>query len=85
MQRSFVSKNISVNNVKEEIIFFSNLEQIWEPVAKEHADVMRTVYLGSKSGLMLSYDRWSNMAVVSDDGEVIYNFKKTPWYTLGNT
>lgn len=67
----------------DELLFYSNLEQIMEPVAKSNEAIITTVYAGSKSGILTSYDRWSYLSVPEKGEELVYDFFKSGWYEQG--
>ena len=83
LTRGFVSDNITKDDVIGEIRFFSNLERIWEPLAKENEDLISTIYLGTRSGLLVSYDRYSYLSVPQEGEEVVYNYYFTDWFRRG--
>lgn len=83
MTRCFVSKDADAADYTEEMLFYSNLQEIWEPIALENKDLISTVYAGSKSGMLTSYDRWSYLSVPEDGGELIYDYTEADWYRQG--
>lgn len=64
MQRGLTSDKVSLNSVMDDVLFFSNIEQVYEPIARENEDLISTVYSGTESGLLISYDKWSNLSAV---------------------
>lgn len=83
MTRGFVAEDANVDDYEDELLFFSNLEKIWKPIATKNEDLITTVYVGTESGLLASYDRWSYLSVPSDGPELIYDFFQSGWYTQG--
>ena len=83
LTRGFASADHTAAERRDEILFFSNLERIWEPIAKENEDLITTAYLGTKSGLLVSYDRYSYLSVPPQGQEMIYNYYVSEWYKRG--
>ena len=83
MTRGIASADLTADDLKDEILFFSNLEPIWAPIAKENKSLITTVYLGTTSGLLVSYDRWSYLSAMPKGEEQVYNFFETGWYKQG--
>ena len=83
LTRAFASDKLTAEELKDEILFFSNLELIWEPIAKENEDLITTIYTGTKSGLLTSYDRWSYLSVTPKGEELIYDYTESSWYKQG--
>ncbi|MBQ9359906.1 MAG: GGDEF domain-containing protein [Lachnospiraceae bacterium] len=83
MTRGFTSDKITVGSVKDDILFFSNIEQVYEPIARENDGLISTVYLGTKSGLLASYDKWSYLSAVEPGEEVYYDYTQSSWYQQG--
>lgn len=83
LTRGFTTEGINVDDYAEELLFFSNLEKIWKPIATKNENLITTVYLGTKSGLLASYDRWSYLSVPSDGPELVYDYFQSGWYTQG--
>ena len=79
MQRAFVSKDIALADVKDELYLLGNLEKIWQPVIPANRSVVTTVYIGTKSGFMISYDDGS-FAVEEGETEDYYNYFESAWY-----
>ncbi len=84
LTRGFANDKLDPDDFKDELLFYSNLEQVWAPIAKANDDLISTLYAGSKSGLLTSYDKWSYLSVPEkEDGELIYDYYKSNWYTQG--
>lgn len=83
LTRAFATKAQTEEKLDNEIRFFSNLEQIWEPIAKENENLITTVYAGTKNGLLTSYDRWSYMSAVPEGEELYYDYFDSDWYKQG--
>ena len=83
LTRLFANESVTMEKVEDEVLFFSNLEQVWEPIAKENEDLITTVYAGTKNGLLTSYDRWSYLSAVPEGEELYYDYFESGWYKQG--
>ncbi|MCR5293683.1 MAG: diguanylate cyclase [Lachnospiraceae bacterium] len=83
LTRGFTREDMDPEDFRDELLFFSNLEEIWAPIAKANEDLITTVYLGTKSGMLVSYDRWSYLSVPPEGKELVYDFYQSGWYTQG--
>ena len=83
MQSAFASDDYVLEEHLDEMYFFSHLEAILEPLAKANEDRITTLYLGTKSGLMIAYDRMSYLAAVPEPEFFVYDYFKTDWYQKG--
>lgn len=81
--RMLANEEIDVESLADELRFFSNIEQILEPIAKDNENLVSTVYLGSTEGLLTSYDRWSYLSYTEDGADVYYDYFKSNWYSRG--
>lgn len=79
MQRVIADESIDYADLKDECMLLGNLEVVFAPMVN-HLDNIATVYLGTETGLMVSYDPSS---VDEDfDGELYYDFRQSGWYKL---
>ena len=83
MQRAIVSKSLDVSSVMSEISMLGNLKHIWNPVMIEEEGVINAIYAGTKSGVMLTYDKNSNNGIPTEGPESYYNFHEADWYKRG--
>ena len=83
MTRGFASSKLTAESLWNEIRFFSNLERIWKPIAHENEDLISTMYLGTKDGLLISYDKYSYLSVPPEGQELVYNYYYSEWYKRG--
>ena len=83
MQSAFTSEDADPEDYMDEIYFFSHLESILEPVAKENEEQISTLYMGTGSGLLVSYDKWSVLSAVPKPDISVYDFTKSEWYQKG--
>lgn len=80
LQRNLANESYTIDNVKDDMSLFANIEEMWEILMKMRGDTVSTVYAGTESGYLLSYDKYSNLAEPSPNGEVYFNFFERPWY-----
>ena len=79
MSRSLKDTTVNVQNIENEINLLGNLEQVWYPLMNTHEGVISTIYFGTESGLLIAYDRQSDLN--ADNGkEVYYDHINSTWY-----
>ncbi|MCR5088657.1 MAG: diguanylate cyclase [Oscillospiraceae bacterium] len=83
LTRVFAAADLNAEDFADELLFFSNLEGVWEPIAKGNDGLITTLYAGTRSGLLTSYDKWSYLSVPVDGPETIYDYFQSGWYTQG--
>ncbi|MBQ9008211.1 MAG: diguanylate cyclase [Clostridia bacterium] len=83
LTRGFINDEMKAEDFREELFFFSNLEQVLAPIATANEKLITTLYVGSKSGLMTSYDRFSYLSVPEPGHELVYDFFHSSWYQQG--
>ena len=83
MTRIFASEDLTEDDLHDDLLFFSNLRNIWDPIARENEDMVSTIYLGTKDGLLASYDRYSYLSVPPPGRETVYNYYVSEWYRRG--
>lgn len=83
MTSAFAHDDINIEDYMDEIYFFSHLEAILEPMAKDNEEQISTIYLGTTTGLLISYDRWSTLSAVPEPDFLVYDFFQSEWYTKG--
>ena len=80
MMRVLANDSISYDSLKETSAILGNMEDLFEPIIKNNANIA-TIYLGTENGLLISYDTHS------DDGEPVgetyYEYRESVWYELG--
>ncbi len=81
MQRCLSSREVSMKDVWEEMLLLGNIEYFWKSVMNENKGVVKTIYLGTKGGLMLSYDDQSQIALPAEgDIDFYYDYLSSVWY-----
>ena len=84
MQR-ILDRSADVEALKGEINLLGNLQHIWDPVITANEKVITSIYAGTKTGLMIAYDRNSNNSLPEDgDTENYYSFHASNWYKIGS-
>ncbi|MEE3393939.1 MAG: hypothetical protein VZR23_09790, partial [Lachnospiraceae bacterium] len=48
--------------IKADNLFFSNLEKVLAPIVKKNDGLISTAYLGTETGLLVSYDKYSYLS-----------------------
>ena len=77
LMRDFANDNISLPDVKDEIGLLGNVEPMFASAMSVDGDIFTTIYLGTESGVMISYDKYSD----SGESQGNYNFFESSWYT----
>lgn len=77
LMRDFANENIRLSDVADEIGLLGNVEPMFESAMSVDGDIITTIYLGTKSGVMISYDKYSD----SGESQGNYNFFESSWYT----
>lgn len=81
MQRYLVTPDISVEATAQERRLLGNLEQLWAPVLAGNKDMITTIYVGTQSGFMLSYDDCADLGVTPGSDEAYFDYFQSFWYT----
>lgn len=77
LMRDFANENISLSDVADEIGLLGNVEPMFASAMSVDGDIITTIYLGTESGVMISYDKYSD----SGESQGNYNFFESSWYT----
>ena len=77
LMRDFANDNIRLLDVKDEIDLLGNVEPMFASAMSVDGDIITTIYLGTESGVMISYDKYSD----SGESQGNYNFFESSWYT----
>ncbi|MBO6215576.1 MAG: cache domain-containing protein, partial [Lachnospiraceae bacterium] len=83
MTSTMAYEDITFEDMKDEIYFFSNLEKVLAPISHENEDVITTMYLGTDNGYLPSYDRWSCLSETPKGETEVYNYFESEWYQTG--
>lgn len=87
LSRSFASENaredLTEKELEDDLKFFSNMESVWAPIVKENKGLINSMYIGTKAGLLVSYNRYAYLNVPPRGREAIYNYFVSDWYKKG--
>lgn len=81
MQRYLAKKNIALNNIHDEIKLLGNLEYVFKPVITAEKEMITTIYIGTESGFMISYDSRADLGDTAAAAEEYYDYFNASWYT----
>ena len=80
MQRTLASPDTPYEALLDESKLLGNMEDVFVPIVRNN-DNIATIYLSTESGLMVSYDPYSDSAVTLD----YYEYRSSGWYTRART
>ncbi len=80
MQRTLANDGINYSDVRQECGLLGNMLDVFGPIIEQQDDIA-TIYIGTESGLLISYDPYSDTGDVV--GEGYYEFRDSTWYQLG--
>lgn len=80
MQRLLVDESLSYSGqVKADNELLGNMEEVFTSIVERNENIV-TVYIGTESGVLVSYDPYSDSAYAG--GEGYYDYKSSYWYDL---
>ena len=80
MQRTLASEDIDYADLEAESRLLGNMADIFGTVV-ENNNAIATVYMGTESGLLISYDRNSDVEA-AENGENYYEYRGSEWYEM---
>lgn len=80
MQRYLANEGIFLDDVISEVELLGNLEQIWYPAISANSDMITTIYVGTESGFMISYDPNADLGVTEGSYESYFDYFESDWY-----
>lgn len=80
LQRTILNKNIDLNEISSEMGSLANIVAYWDVLLREEGQTIASIYFGTESGFMLSYDKFASFTEIEEDGELYFNYKERPWY-----
>lgn len=80
MQRLIADESIKYSDVEEENKMLGNMEGIFDSIVK-YSDNISTIYIGTETGLIISYDPNSEYAELGVEN--YYEYRNSDWYTKG--
>ncbi|MBP5746440.1 MAG: SpoIIE family protein phosphatase [Lachnospiraceae bacterium] len=78
MQLMLEDKNKNYDNLRSECELLGNMEDIFATIVRNN-DFVTTIYMATESGLMISYDEFSQLAVGEENH--YWGYKDSIWYT----
>ena len=81
MQRYLASADVSLEDTAQERSLLANLEQVWSPVFSSSGDMITTIYVGTQSGFLISYDDRADLGVTPGSDESYFDYFESSWYT----
>lgn len=81
MQRYLARAEDTAAATEQERKLLGNLEQIWAPMITNNGDMITTVYVGTESGFLLSFDDRADLGVTPGSTESYYDYFQSAWYT----
>ena len=79
MQRSLLDESVKIENIRKEMELLGNVESVWASAMHINRSIFNTIYLGTKSGFMLSYDTNSDMSPAYGV-DIYYDYTQAEWY-----
>ncbi|MBR4901359.1 MAG: SpoIIE family protein phosphatase [Victivallales bacterium] len=81
MQRYPASKDVKLSTIADELALLGNLESVWFPMMEKDGAMITTVYVGTESGFLISYDKNADIAEFeAGEKESYFDFFKQSWY-----
>ena len=80
MQRTLASSDLTYESLRPESGLLGNMVDVFAPIVVNN-DNIATIYLGTESGLLISYDPYSDTGDVV--GEGFYEYRSSLWYQQG--
>ena len=77
LQPNKISEDIKDEDIADEKALLGNLDLIFYPVFTENEDVITTIYFATESGLLMAYDRQSDIKP-----DACFNALETNWYKM---
>ena len=81
MQRYLARTTDTAAATEQERKLLGNLEQVWAPVVTNNGDMITTVYVGTESGFLLSFDDRADLGATPGSTESYYDYFQSAWYT----
>lgn len=82
MQLGLENTSVNYDNLRGESRLLGNMEDAFSSMVQNTGDVL-SVYMATESGLMISYDKYSQLAVGEEN--LYYEFKDSEWYNMGRS
>ena len=80
MERTLASADVSAADLHDEICLLGNLEPLFKSITESEDTNITDIYIGTVSGLLLSYTDVNYLGGVPEEGEFYYEFREAGWY-----
>ncbi|MBO6137298.1 MAG: HAMP domain-containing protein, partial [Lachnospiraceae bacterium] len=80
LMRDLRDESVKLEDVKEEMELLGNIEPMCESVVAVGKDEIATMYLGTESGVLISYDPTSQLSDPGPGNESYYDYTASNWY-----
>ncbi len=87
MQRYLANENINLSDVWDELCLLGNLEDVFSSFMEIYGESIATVYVGTESGFLVSYDNAAHRAFDNEhhSGEFYFSYYESEWYKQAKT
>ncbi len=83
LYKILANKNISyTGSVKEEVEYLANIKDMFAPIKSTDPELL-DLYIGTESGVLVSYDDHANIVLDASEGDKYYEFRESEWYKKG--
>ncbi len=79
MQRVLANEDTDYGDLKAQNSLLGNMLDVFEPIIQNN-DNIATIYMGTRDGLLISYDIYSDQGEA--EGETYYEYRDSVWYQL---
>ncbi len=80
IQLLLANEDVDYESLKAESKLLGNMEDVFTPIAGGLYDIL-TIYMGTEDGLMISYDKFSQLAAGEENQ--YFEYRGSSWYNLG--
>lgn len=81
LMRDLKDESIKLEDINEEMGLLGNMDSAFSSVMEVAGDEIATIYMGVDSGVLISYDQYSQLADPGPGNESYFDFTQRPWYT----
>ena len=81
MMRDLQNESIKIDDIKEEMELMGNMDSSFSSIIDVAGGEIATMYMGLECGVMISYDKYSQLADPGPGKESYFDFTERPWYT----
>ncbi|MBO5551601.1 MAG: SpoIIE family protein phosphatase [Lachnospiraceae bacterium] len=80
MMRDLKDESIGLEDINEDMCLLGNMDSAFSSIMEVAGDEIATMYMGVESGIMISYDQYSQLADPGPGNESYFDFTQRPWY-----